>query len=174
MAWIGIDPGKKGAIVRIGRKVHSWAMPLTPDGDIDIKELCSIFDTFTSRDKIAVELIHSIYGTGKGSMFTMGRGLGNIEAALVCSGLSFTFVRPPDWQSRMWIDKDEVWIKQKGKKDKRDTKATSLNAARRLYPKMDFRYADNETPGRGKQRTSIHDGLVDALLIANYSKNYIK
>ena len=103
----------------------------------------------------------------------MGRGLGNIEAALYCNNLNFTFVRPSDWQSRIWIDEDIV-KKSSKKKKVNDTKTTSLNAARRLFPKHDMRYGLNEKRYTGRDRVNDHDGIVDALLIALYAKLWVK
>lgn len=177
MAYIGIDPGKHGAIVRITSrgKVTPWVMPLRGDNSIDLDELCSIISKFGKRDRVALELIHSIYGTGKGSMFTMGRGLGNIEAALHCNNVPFTYVRPADWQARIWEDGDVVKKKSKsGKRRVNDTKTTSLRAAIRLFPGLDLRYGSNETLYKGRERVLAHDGIVDALLIAQYARKWIK
>ena len=66
----------------------------------------------------------------------------------------------------MWIQEDIVgdmvpYIKRdktKGERFKTDTKATSLNAARRIFPGETFL----ATPRSKKP----HDGLVDAALIA--------
>lgn len=170
MTYVGIDPGKKGAIVRIGRKVTKWAIPL--DGkDVDLDELCRIISNLNKKSVVCLESVHSIYGTGKQSMFTMGRVFGNIESALKCNGIKFHYVRPTDWQARVW--KDKIKIKS-GKKLVTDTKATSLRTAQALYPKLDLRYGKNETIHKGRERSTPHDGIVDALLIAHYAKHYVK
>lgn len=176
MAYVGIDPGKYGAIVRISTRgvIKQWVMPLRSDGSIDLAELCRILSKLRAK-KVALELTHSIYGTGKGSMFTMGRGLGNIEAALFCNGIPFEYVKPVDWQTRIWIESDIIKKKSKnGKRLVNDTKATSLRAAKRLFPKNDFRYGDNEKRHKGRERSKDHDGLVDAILIAQYAKLFVK
>lgn len=169
--WTGIDPGLKGAIVTLhpDGSVEKKVMPLV-DGNIDIHTLCTYISELHGHP-VTLELIHSIYGTSKGSMFTMGRGLGNVEAALICNGVSFTYTKPYDWQKPVWEEKDMVWKPSRsGKTTVRDTKATSLNCLKRLYPNLDLRYGDNETIHKGRERTKFHDGLVDAALIAHYTK----
>jgi hypothetical protein len=178
MAYIGIDPGKKGAIARIANngRITTWVMPLTHGNDIALFVLCELIDRISSpKDTVALELIHSIYGTSKGSMFTMGRGLGNLESTLACKGCNFHYVRPADWQARIWIDKDMVKKPSKsGKKMVNDTKAISLNAAKRIFPKTDMKYGNNEKRHKGRTRIKEHDGIVDALLIAQYARFWLK
>lgn len=175
--YIGIDPGKKGAIVRLSEDLtvtNKWVMPIDKKTkDIDLDKLCEIISSFGENDIISLELIHSIHGTGKGSMFTMGRGLGNIEAALVCNDKKIQYVRPKVWQDEVWRKSDIVKIKSKtGKRMVTDTKQSSYNTFRRLYPDVDLRYGDNETIHKNRERTKQHDGLIDAILIATYS--YLK
>lgn len=168
--YIGIDPGKKGAIVKVYENgaVNAWKVPLTKEGEVDLARLCDILGLITKDDSlIGLENPHAIYGTSKGTMFTMGRVIGNIEAALTCNGANFCYVKPKEWQKIIWIDKDIV-KKDKGsaKKKVRDTKATSLNAVKRLFPGVELRFDCTETPNN--RRTKPHDGIVDALLIAEY------
>lgn len=168
--FTGIDPGKQGAIVSIGpnNEVRKRTIPVFK-GDIDLGMLCNIIDELVDHI-VCLELIHAIFGASKGTMFTMGRGLGNIEAALHCKGVNFEFARPKEWQKAVWSAEDWVGgITPSGRKVT-DTKATSLNAAQRLYPDLDLRYADDEKIHKGRERSKPHDGIVDALLIAHFIK----
>lgn len=173
MRYVGIDSGKRGAIVTLapGGGVKKAVIPLLKNGHIDLKSLCRIINGLKGCC-VALEEIHSIYGTSKGSMFTMGKVLGNIEAALICNGLDFEYVKPYDWQRGVWKDVDMVFKSpDKRGRIRTDTKPTSLNAAKRLYPNIDLRYGDEEKARTGRwARKKDHDGLVDALLIAHYLK----
>lgn len=154
---IGVDPGvSKGAIaVFDGTLLDSFAI------SHDIKGLNRFVGTLPPA-KVFLEDIHSIGGTSKSSMFTMGRGVGWLEGILEAWGFEVVNVEPRIWQTAVWEESDYVFI---GKK--RDTKATSLNAAKRLFPGIDLRYANNEVKKR-PARTVDHNGLIDALLIAYY------
>lgn len=165
--YTGIDPGKKGAIVKINSRGRVWmyTMPLLSNGDVDLDKLCKLISKLRTR-YVCLESIHSLYAQSKGSAFTMGRVWGNCEAAVICKGHHLDYVRPMDWQSKIWIPEDVV----KTPEGKNDTKASSLRAARRLYPRLDLRYGQNEIVHKGRQRSIPHDGIVDALLIAHYCK----
>jgi hypothetical protein len=175
MTYTGIDPGKKGAIVSIseGRIVGQRCIPLQDDGSIDLSLLCDLLDGLKGH-KVCLELVQPIYGVSKTSSGTMMRGLGNIEAALHCKGVPFTYVRPKVWQKMVWGVEDIVTVPaptaKRPDKTKTDTKATSLKCAESLYPDADLRYGDLETQHKGRARKKVHDGLVDALLIAEYCR----
>lgn len=177
MITAGIDPGKRGGFVIYdfgrNRLISKQVMPLS-GGDVDLEMLCGMLQFWSEVDIDAVfmENPHAIYGTGKGSMFTMGRVIGNIEAALTCTGHKPVLVKPKDWQNIVWSEEDIVKKKSfSGKKVVNDTKATSLKAFQRLFGDEDLRYGDNEDEGR--RRTKQHDGLVDALLIAYYGNKIV-
>lgn len=162
----GIDPGKKGAIVCLlgGQVEMKLLMPMTSDNDYDLSALCEITNYIESTNaKVYLEEPGVIYGTSKTSMAKMFRGLGNIEAALTCNGVDYALVSPKEWQKEVW-EKQDVVLKENSKR--KDTKATSLKAANRLFTDVDWMYGDNE--GRKHARTVPKDGLIDAALIAHY------
>lgn len=176
----GIDPGlTKGALVILspeGKLLHKYAMPREIK---DIQNLLSSFDPCY----VYLELIRGFAGTSKSSMTKMMEHYGVLQASLVCCGIEYTLVPPKTWQSKIWIDSDiafEPSTKKVGGKvvpnvtakghPKVDTKGTALNSAERLFPNIDLRYGDNEKVSRGRERSNVHDGLVDALLIAEYGR----
>lgn len=174
VVW-GIDPGKKGAFVCIedGKIIKKYVMPLKKNPkrktakDIDLTWLCLL--TYMVKEKggiVYLEDIHAIYGTDKSTMFTMGRVFGNIEAALECHEIEVIYVQPKTWQKAVWKDQDIVIKDPTAKRKVKDTKATSLNAATRIFPDEDFLFGDREKKTR--TRSKPHDGLVDASLIAHY------
>lgn len=162
MRYVGIDPGKKGAIAVIddnANVISTYVLPLKGK-DIDLDGLCDIMsDLAQSAEVIFMEMNKSLFKASKGTMYTMGRVIGNIEASVHCNGGSIKYVKPRIWQREVWEAVDEV---------KRDPKGTSLKCAERLFPTADLKYGDNEKKSR--RRTKPHDGIVDALLIAEYAK----
>jgi hypothetical protein len=165
--FIGIDVGKSGAITCIYQgadwlKIKSYVTPTLPDGDIDIVEF---FNILKSQDgtvsMVVIEKVHAIFGSGAGATFEFGRSAGIAEAIVNCSGLAFTMVPPKTWQKEMWAGVDKV-IKA-GKKSV-DTKATSLIAVKRLFPKALL------TDALKPKSQKAHDGIVDSILLAEYGR----
>lgn len=171
--YLGIDPGVHGAFTVIDDKnkvKDQFVVPLI-DGKIDLQELRNLL----ALTEIAYPGLESVleepgvlFGVSKSSMATMFRALGNKEGILTGLGLSHILASPKTWQKLIWIDTDIVKKKSKtGKKLVNDTKATSFNAAKRLFPNHDNWYYGNNEDNKGR-RTKVNDGLVDSLLIAKY------
>lgn len=166
----GIDPGiSAGAISLLKDKdlIKTWVLPKGDKG-LDLEDLCNIISEIQSIYKplFVLEEIHSIFGAAVGTMFKMGRGVGNIEATLSCNGCSYILVQPKKWQSKIWLESDIVYKDPSAKRKVKDTKATSLNAVKRLFPNESEKlmYGSNEKiSGR---RNLFKDGIVDSVLIA--------
>lgn len=180
---IGIDPGKKGAIVvlRDGEITHSYELPLVEFDfyvaskkksinrtKVDCLRVFEIIDQH-EFDEIWVEDLVNVEAGGGWNAFNMGRGVGRIEGALEASGLELNYIRPGDWTRVIWRKDEIVWEKKINKKGKefnsKNTKATSLNAYKRLFKDQ----MDKVIWGRKKK---AHDGIVDAALIAFYGEVY--
>jgi len=171
MIYIGIDPGAKGGIAYINTETGKSGKAQTPTlgGDVDIQKFCEFIKSLTKGEHmVIVEDVHSVFGASAKANFTFGGNVMGIEWALVALGCKYLKVAPKVWQKEMWTGVSIVKINT-GKKTKdgnikykNDTKATSLIAAKRLFPKEDF---------LATVRSKIpHDGIVDALLLAEYGK----
>jgi hypothetical protein len=168
-AFIGIDVGKSGAISILieeeqGVNVKSFATPTLPDGDIDVQEFFRILDSFKSEyniKQVGIEKVHAIFKVAAGSTFEFGRSFGIAEGIVCAAHLPYTLVPPKKWQKEMWQGVDKVLKKNS---TSTDTKAMSLVSVKRLYPNAELR--DNPTP----RSTKAHDGIVDAILIAEYCR----
>ncbi len=103
-------------------------------------------------------------GQGVKSMFSIGYGYAAWEMALVGNGIPYLSVRPREWQKEMVKDISPVMsgTLTKAGHPKVDTKATALLLAQQLFPDFDFR-----ATARSKKP---HDGIVDAMLLAEYCK----
>lgn len=184
MISIGIDIGSKGAICVMEDKkiVKTCAFPQL-EGRPDLKKFCDIllevkqtFGKYTignigSPIHCAIEDLHSIFGTGAKSNFQFGWINGATEAILTSLNIPYTKVQAKKWQKSLWegIRPVEVLVKGKKNKDgspkyKIDTKATSLLAAKRLFPDQTF---------LATERSKVpHDGIVDAILICEYCRRH--
>jgi crossover junction endodeoxyribonuclease RuvC len=93
--YIGIDPGKNGAIAFIADGamiVHS--MPKTPR---DMWVLLSPFE----GSRCVLEKVASMPGQGVKSMFTFGRYYGMAEGIVAAAGLRTELVKPERWQTAL-------------------------------------------------------------------------
>lgn len=127
--FIGVDPGKSGAITAL--VPGSDPVIIRLDGtDWDIVE--ELRDVTTGESCFAMlEKVHSMPGQGVASSFKFGQSFGKLEMLLACLEIPFDYVTPAKWQG-------DMGCRTKG--DKNITKA----AAQRLFPsiKITHRNAD--------------------------------
>ena len=178
MRRIGIDPGKTGAIAAIGNtSVEKYTTPLVgKEFDLSAFEVLLLQYKGDPNVHVCIEDVHAVFGSAAGATFSFGFVCGAIQGIVSALRIPFTLVQPKMWQKEMYqgipeIRKPDIKIK-KGKrvgqsmKGKRDTKAMSLLAAKRLFPNVDL---------RASERCRIpHDGIVDALLLAEYCRRKFK
>jgi hypothetical protein len=165
--WIGIDPGKQGAIVSIDsfNNVETYVMPLIA-GEYDLQKLKQFMNQFQEVNDLhlIIEDVHAIFRASANSSFEFGVGVGIVRMATVMAEIPFTLVQPKMWQKTIF--EGVSVIKKPGKREEGrgslDTKAMALIAAQRLYPKLNLMKSDKSK--------KPHEGIVDALLIAHYCK----
>lgn len=154
MKYIGIDPGKMGAVAILDESDNLRLLDIPRIGnEIDIKGLFDIINEATSGDHIVgLEDVHAIPGAGAMQSFQFGRVLGMKEGILIGSGARYVKVAPKTWQKEMWQGVPPL----KKANGKNDTKSSSLLAAMRWFPNQKF--------------LKSKDGQVDAALLALYIK----
>jgi type IV secretory pathway VirJ component len=159
--YVGIDIGINGGIavledndVKLLQK-----MPVI-NTQIDVKALREILEEANKENDchFVFEKLGLIYKSSKRTAFSMGYQLGIIEGICVSKNFSYTEVRAVDWQKAIYQGIPEV-SKSNGK---RDTKAMALIAANRIFPSVNFK--------KSQRATKPDDGLIDALLIAEYAR----
>lgn len=167
--FVGVDPGSDGFLsISYGDELIFQPVPKIKD-KVDHHELARIISTINDSGitHCVLEDIHAVFGSSAGSTFNFGHIQGFIEGCLCTHGIPYTKVQPKAWQKVMWegiplITKPSTT----GKTHVTDTKAMSLMAAKRLFPKVDL---------RASERCKIpHDGKVDSLLIMQYCKYKFK
>ena len=150
----GVDPGKTGGIVSINDagKVEYFEIPKIGT-EVDFQALSDIFENIAKEPHFLVlEDVHAVPKAGAMQSFNFGQILGAKKALLSAFKIRHTMVQPKAWQKLIWTG-----IPNMKKSDgKNDTKAMSYLAFQRLFP--------NEKVAKSK------DGLIDAALMAMYSK----
>lgn len=143
---VGIDPGKKGGIAILcasGRLVDCHAMPAT-DADIaiDFLNLAHLEGTL----HVVIEKAQAMPKQGVSSMFTYGKHAGFLEGLVRGLKHPFTLIQPRIWQTLMFAGTSGDLPKKRARE-----------VVSRLWPEMDVALRK-------------HDGICDALLIAEFGR----
>lgn len=148
VAYIGIDPGKDGAMAALCY-------------DVDLKHEVYLqgFDRVLLRRAlkslkaagfaicVVVEHVGGIPGQSAPAAFNFGENAGFIHGVLETLEIPYELVRPQKWKKEFSCTSD---------------KNTSINVAKRLFPEIDLR--------KSPRCTKDHDGLAEALLMAEYAR----
>lgn len=158
MKVMAIDPGLSGAfVVTDGESlIKCWPMPISITGKEKKITFNSVNDLL-NRIRLQYGRIHIFleravsFGMGSKAAFNYGRGFELIEIAIGLNEFPVTLVEPAKWTKEM----------HEGISADLKAKAKSVIAVQRLFPQL--------VKGIPKKpRGGIHDGFVDAVLIAGY------
>lgn len=168
MYYIGIDPGKEGAIVvnLDGKIIDTFVVPKIGK-EVDLNMLNEYLKKYVGMEAIiGIENVHALFNSSAKSTFGFGHICGVLEMCIVANGISFQKVNPKIWQKLMWmgIPEHRKPSKKEGTKGAIDTKLMSLLAVKRLFPSTSL--IDGSKPKARKD----HDGIVDAILISEYMR----
>lgn len=161
-SYIGIDPGKDGGIACLSpdNKLTLHKIPLIGK-EADLQGIRQILMQYINQGNcmFGLEDVKPFPGVSALSMGKLMEIKGIKQGILVALEVPYVLIAPKTWQSTVWAG---VPV-QKKSNGKNDTKATSLIAARRLFPSESF---------LATERSKVaHDGLVDAALIAQHMKS---
>lgn len=168
--YISIDPGSKGFVTV--KTDEGYVFRSLEDEDLYsisslFKELRNKYD----KDNIicVMESIHAIFGSSAKATFSFGEIFGKLQGLLIAHRIPYILVQPKEWQKEIWINDDMVYTYKKayikGKEVTKKTivtKATSINAAKRLFPNMDLR--------KTERCKNVDDNKVDSLLLNEYAR----
>jgi len=171
--YIGIDCGISGGIGVIdenGIMLASEVMPTVKTGKgnkIDIAMLRKILFAPIGKIVTANPAAYTFIIEDPGAHAPSASGLRSMtycfavaETLVFLTGCRYHTVLSQRWQK-------EFWSRPKMPKGKKfNTKAAALECARKLWPNQQFKATDRST--------KAHDGIVDALLIAEYGRRTIK
>lgn len=142
MIWMGIDPGKDGALATLDEAGEAHVVPWDPEGYAAI--LGGVW--VPQQVRVCVEHVGAMPGQGVTSMFHFGENFGFIQGLLTANKLPYELVRPQKWKRAFGIsDKNE-----------------SIAVCKRLFPEVDLR--------RTEKCRKEHDGMAEALLMAEYAR----
>jgi len=137
---IGIDPGARGAVAF----VDSGYGFLKLDSFETTYDLYKAINNYAPKH-IFLEKAQTMPRQGIVSAFTYGSGYGKILGMLEIAQLPFTLVHPRQWSRAMHV----------GTSSKEKAKIRSREAFQRIFPTMAH---------------IKHDGVIDAMLIAEYGR----
>lgn len=168
MIFVGIDCGMDGGIAAVGSSgnvLRTAIMPTMKAGKGRVLDM----ETFQAI------LMHPIDGAKEVTYIIEDPG-GHAPSAAGLRSMTYSFavadcitfflhqrrliVRAQEWQGEFW-KKPKV-----AKGEKFNTKAAALLAAVRLFPNEDLR--------KSSLAKNAHDGIVDALLIAEYGRRKLR
>lgn len=165
--YLGIDPGKQGAFVVLDENstiIEKIGTPLIGK-EYDRQ---SIVDILSSREfhKIGLENPSVIFGIGKSAVASLSHCVGLIEGIMIGLKVSFILIQPKEWQKECW---KHIKVQKKVDGKTNDTKATSTLAATNLWSLEDFKVTN-----KGGKSVNHNDGMIDAVLIAEYVRRMFK
>lgn len=134
MTYIGIDPGKKGALAVIdGEKTYTFRF----DKDAYRAVLSDIGEAVC-----CLESVGSMPGNGRVSMFHFGENFGWIQGTLEAFGVPYELVKPQKWKKEFSVTAD---------------KNTSIEVCKRLFPGVNL-----IPPGCRKEHDGLAESLLMA------------
>ncbi len=168
ITYIGIDPGKEGAIAWLENTASSitarvqdtptlkvGAKPDSSKKDYQVRAMAGILEALgdlypgnTSINLIVgIELVHAMPGQGVTSMWSMGRGSGLWEGIVAALGYPYEMITPQRWKKAMLHGMPKE-------------KDSSRLKAQQLFPGVELHLRK-------------HHGRADALLIAEYIRRTV-
>ena len=148
MIYIGIDPGKKGAIAWL----ENGCQAVWPYSNEMLVQICKeAMEAIEHEQKVivCVEKVGAMPGQGVTSMFNFGKSAGFIEGVLQAYGIPYQLITPQKWKKEFSLGSD---------------KKQSIEVCKRLFPDISLRRTD-------KCRTD-DDGMAEALLMAEYARRH--
>ena len=140
--YIGIDPGVKGFVTAMFPNGNFEFYSIEENDDLDLHRAFKSIKERSWQVTAVLEDVHALFNASAKSTFNFGEIKGILKGLLVAHEIPYTLVQP--------------------KKKVVDTKSTSINAARRLFPNIDLR--------RNERCKTIDDNKVDSLLMAEYAR----
>ena len=147
MSVAGIDPGKDGGVA-IRCHNGSWVafpMPIV-GGEVAVAQIADELQT-QDVSRVVIERQQAMPKQGVASTFTIGRNYGKLLGALEARRIPFQEVPAKSWKAKVL----------KGTKKDKDA---AIAYAHRIAPGVEL------MPGK---RTTPHDGIADAVCMADYA-----
>ncbi len=147
---IGVDPGKDGAMAILGHRDRPIVAPFDEEAYASLLRSVSLRawgGNSCCDASCVVEHVGAMPGQGVSSCFSFGRNFGFILGLLTAFRIPCELVRPQKWKREFSCTSD---------------KNTSIEVAKRLFPGVPLK--------RTERCTKDHDGMAEALLMAEYCR----
>ena len=143
-SFIGIDPGKSGALAVVSGVLGNYAIPF------DEGEYINAIRSAQREGMVlaVVEHVGAMPKQGVSSTFAFGQNFGWILGVLSAFEVPYELVRPQKWKKHFSCTSD---------------KNTSIQVARRLFPDVSLM--------KTERCSKPHDGIAEALLMASYARS---
>ena len=147
MTYIGIDPGKDGALAVIIDSGKASIVPFDQDAyRLVLRQFC--MQARMAQTRAVLEHDGAMPGQGVTSMFSFGENFGYIKGLLEAFEIPYELVRPQRWKKEFGIS----------------GKNQSVEVCKRLFPGVSLR--------RTERCKKDHDGMAEALLMAEYARRH--
>ena len=144
MIYIGVDPGKNGGIAIIDSD-GVIAFPFSEERLlIELDGIAQEYECICY-----LEHVHAMPKQGVSSTFNFGMNFGIIQGVLKAYAIPYELVTPQKWKKEFSCTSD---------------KNTSIEVCKRLFPNVNLKATE-------KCRKD-HDGMAEALLIAEYGRRH--
>lgn len=143
MIYVGVDVGKNGGYAVIypsGIVAEVW----DDENFIDEMKLVSLRE---EEVRACVEQVGAMPRESPKASFSFGRSAGFIEGVLQTFGISYQLVRPQVWKKEFGLNSD---------------KSKSCEVCHKLFPTVNLL--------RTERCKKPHDGMAEALLMAEYAR----
>ena len=144
--YIGIDPGKSGALAVIEEngdiRVHVW-----PFNSVKYAEVLTHLASVRDEIKCCVEKVGAMPGQGVVSMFNFGHNFGFIEGLLLGNWIPYQLVPPQTWKKEFSLSSD---------------KTKSIEVCQKLFPNVSLMATERSR--------KPNDGMAEAILMAEYAR----
>lgn len=157
MIVIGIDPGKHGGIVVLSEKGQIIEMLVMPEDLIEAFNFINEYQMKREPIIVYMEDAQAMPGNGVVSMFNFGYHNGQLDMLLRLASIPYVKVHSTQWTKIMHVDTAGDRPKERSKQ-----------VIKRLQPDVCFR-----NPNSRRART-IHEGLMDAYLIAEFGRRQLE
>jgi crossover junction endodeoxyribonuclease RuvC len=143
MIYIGIDPGKLGAMAILWQTGDVEVIPFDKAGYTNAIARANE----TDECKCCLEHVSAMPRQGVTSTFSFGENFGWIQGILDAFGVSYELVRPQKWKREFSVTSD---------------KNSSLAVCKRLFPDVSMK--------RTERCVKDDDGMAEALLMCEYAR----
>lgn len=158
---MGIDVGGKGFITT--QKDGVFRHYSIADNDLyQLSEIMAGIRQEHAEIACVIEDVHAIYGSSAKGTFQFGLCKGYLLGLLAAHRIPYHLILPKEWQKEIWSNADKVTRYKTDGGKMIDTKGTSINACKRIFPMLDLR----KTP----KCRNIDDNKVDSILMSEYAR----